>query len=820
MKMVSKAAVANFKYNRGRNFLVGIAICLTTLLLFLIPGAAQAMVKLEFAAINEMYPTWHMVLRNVDEEIAEQVALRKDVETVGLRCDIGEIPSDKASIGMTAMDDACAQLNRMELSEGHYPENESEIVVSDGLLEAIGIQAEVGDTIRIPYQVLRGEELDYRQEGDFIICGMTEDTKEQKEKGIYGAYVSEAFARKTFSEDEIRYYTYLHLKTGQWETREEIEDRMKSLASSFGLGEEDYGDNKEYITANYVDPALISGVGLILLVIIFAGVITIYSIYYVSMPQRVRDYGRLRAIGATKAQVRKIVLREGMLTACIAIPIGLLIGTPLIKGAMYALIDVAEEYNAREMEAASQIMKEGRLSLHPAWLYAAVIVIALFTVWLSLRKPMKMAAKITPVEAMRFQDEESKKKTRKGYDSLNLFRLTKSNLARNKKRTVITILSMSMTGTLFLAVGTILACADPKEISSAAVEGEYQIQVESESGNKEHPELEWSAIQQNNPLTEAFKQQVEELPGIERAEYAERLKFSCEELGEGTEIGSLEALPEQSAEELKKHIVEGKFDEEGWKSGEKVLVCDSIQHWNPELKAGSTYRFRIETGNETIEKEVEVMAVVDAPVRLREYGAWMISREAMKELSRYNANDGLILYADKPYDEALEQMLQELIEQDERLSLKTWNEEYEMWQSVMGLMYLSCYGFLGVLGIICIMNLINTIINSIYVRMKEIGMMQAIGLSEKQLMKMLQMEGLFYTAGTLILSIVFGSLAGYGTFLYAKADKMFNIQYFHYPVEAAAAMIGIVLIVQVVLVFLVGRSLRKQSMIDRIRFNE
>lgn len=71
MKMVSKAAVANFKYNRGRNFLVGIAICLTTLLLFLIPGAAQAMVKLEFAAINEMYPTWHMVLRNVDEEIAE-----------------------------------------------------------------------------------------------------------------------------------------------------------------------------------------------------------------------------------------------------------------------------------------------------------------------------------------------------------------------------------------------------------------------------------------------------------------------------------------------------------------------------------------------------------------------------------------------------------------------------------------------------------------------------------------------------------------------------------------------------------------------------
>ena len=820
MKMVSKAAAANFKYNRGRNLLVGIAICLTTLLLFLIPGSAQAMVKLEFAAINEMYPTWHMVLRNVDKEIAEQVAVRQDVETVGLRCDIGAIPSDRANVSMTAMDEACAQLNRMELSEGHYPEKESEIIVSEGLLEAIGLRAEVGDTIRVPYQVMRDGSLDYRQESEFVICGMTKDTEEQKEKGIYGAYVSEAFAKKIFSEDEIRYYTYLHLKTSQWDTSDEIDSKIKALASSFGLQEEDYGDNSEYIVANYVDPSLFPIVGMILLVIIFAGVITIYSIYYVSMPQRIRDYGRLRAIGATKAQVRKIVLREGMLTAGIAIPIGLLIGTPFIKGAMYMLLDTAATFNAREMEVARQVMKEGRLSLHPAWLYVAVTVIALLTVWISLRKPMKMAAKITPVEAMRFQNEESKKKIRKGYDSLNLFRLTKSNLARNKKRTVITILSMGMTGILFLVVGTILACADPKEISNAAVEGEYQIQIESESGNKEHPELEWSAIQQNNPLDEEFKQQVEQLPGVERAEYVEWLKFSCEDLGEDTQVGSLEALPKHSVEELKKYIIDGVFDGEGWKNGTKILVSSLVQRWNLELKVGNTYRFQIETGNEVIEKEVEVMAVVDAPVRLLEYGSWMISKEAMEELSKYNANDGLILYADKKYDEKLEQTLQELIKPDKRLSLKTWNEEYEMWQSVMGLMYLSCYGFLGILGIICIMNLINTIINSIYMRRKEIGMMQAIGLSEKQLMKMLQMEGLFYTTGALLLSIVFGSLAGYGAFLYAKADGIFNIQYFHYPVGAAVAMISIVLIVQVVLVFLIGRSLRKQSMIDRIRFHE
>lgn len=820
MKMVTKASIANFKYNRGRNILVGIAVCLTTLLLFLVPGAAQAMVKLEFAAINEIYPTWHVVLRNVDSDIAEQVRVREDVETVGLRCDVGMIPADQATISLTALDQTCADLNRIELSEGRFPEKASEIIVSKGILDALGIEGKVGDTIRIPYQVLRDGELDYRQEGTFTICGMTKDTEEQKEKQIYGAYVAEDFAKTLFSKENIQYYVYVHLKTGQMDLYDTVKDDITQLTESFGLSEEDYGTNKEYMAANYVDPSMFPIVGMIMLVIILAGVVTIYSIYYVSMPQRIRDYGRMRALGATKSQIRSIVLREGMLVACIAIPIGLLIGTPFIQTAMYVLIDAAGSIDVMEIEAMHKIVKEGTVNLHPWWLYVMAIGISVITVWFSLRKPMKMAAKITPVEAMRFQDEESKKKVRKGYDSLNLFRLTKSNLARNKKRTAITILSMGMTGILFLVVATILSCADPKEISSASVEGEYQIEIESESGNKEHPELEWGVIQQNNPLNEEFRRQTEQLPGVNRVEYVERLKFICNELVEGNQEGSIEALPESCMEEVKEHIIEGKFDEEGWKSGRKILVSNNVLRWEKDLKVGNVYRFRIETGNEIVEKEVEVMGIVDVPSRLLEYGSWMISREAMDEISKYNANDGMLIYADKKYDEKLEQKLQKMIEPDQRLVLKTWNEEYEMWQSVMGTMYLACYGFLGILGVICVMNLINTLINSIHVRMKEIGMMQAIGLSEKQLMKMLQMEGLFYTGGALILAIGLGSLAGYGAFLYAKADGMFNIQYFHYPTEAAAAMILIILFVQIVFIFLIGRSLRKQSLIDRIRFHE
>lgn len=820
MKMETRVSIANLKHNKNRNLLIGIAICLTTLLLFLIPGATNAMVKLEFAAINEIYPTWHTVLRNVEPKIAEQATIREDVEKVGLRCDVGEIPSDKAKIGMTALDQTCAELNKIELSEGSLPQKATDIVVSHGILEALGMKGKIGDTIKIPYQVLRQDGLDYQEEGTFTICGMLKDTKEQKEKQIYGAYVSQAFAKQVFSEKELRYYAYIHLQTNTMDTFDTVEKHIEKLTADFGLKEEDHGDNMEYVGANYVDPSMIPIVGMIMLVIIFAGIITIYSIYYVSMPQRIQDYGRLRAIGATKKQVRSIVLREGMLTACIAIPIGLLIGTPFITGAVHILIDAAGNVNAREAEIIDQILREGSVNLHPLWLYALSIGVSFFTVWLSLRKPMKTAAKITPIEAMRFQNEESKEKKRNGYDSLNLFRVTKINLIRNKKRTLITVLSMGMTGILFLVVATILSCADPREITNAAVKSHYQIQIESESGNKEHPELEWGTIQQNNPLNEAMQQKVESIPGVVRTEYIQRLQFFCKELSEGNQEASMEALPDSYMEELKKNIVGGTFDEKGWKNGTKILASNHLLHWEKDLKVGDVYHFQIETGNETIEKEVEVMGIVDLPPSFLESGSWIVSAEAMHAMSKYNANDEMFIYAEKEYDEKLEKELQEIIGEDHRLSIETWQEEYEMWVSVMGFMRLACYGFLGILGVICIMNLINTVVNSIHLRMKEIGMMQAIGLSEKQLMTMLQLEGLFYTAGASLLSICVGSIAGYGAFLWAKADGMFNIQYYHYPTTAALLMSGLVIGVQLLLVFLIGKSLRKQSMIDRIRFSE
>ena len=130
------------------------------------------------------------------------------------------------------------------------------------------------------------------------------------------------------------------------------------------------------------------------------------------------------------------------------------------------------------------------------------------------------------------------------------------------------------------------------------------------------------------------------------------------------------------------------------------------------------------------------------------------------------------------------------------------------------------YAFLGILAAISVMNLINTMINSVHVRRKELGMMQAIGMSDSQLMKMLQLEGLFYTAGTLAISVGLGSLAGYPVFLYAKKHGMFNISAYHYPAAAAIVVSIVLLVLQIALAAGISRSVRKNSLIERIRFSE
>lgn len=820
MKMTTRVAYCNMRHYKSKNILIGIAIILTTLLLFVIPSIGKDMVEVNFAVINKIYPTWHALYRNVDESTVMKLAAHHDVKTYGLRSDAGYMNLEDATVSMMYMDRTGMELYKVKLKEGQLPQKENDIVVSKGILEALGQNGKIGDTITVPYQILKDDGLDYTKEKDFRICGFLADNESSKEQKQYTSLVSEAFLKAEIPVEQVKYRFLLQVNGQKGNTTAYYTETIQNIARQFGISEDDMNINKEYLAANYVDPATIPVIVGIMLIVVLAGIITIYSVYYVSMNQRVREFGKLKAIGATKRQLRQIVLREGMGVALFAIPIGLLIGTVAVKVVLLQFVEHAKDSNVLITEA-YKVVAKGEVQLYYWWIYLLAIAVTLCTVYLSLMKPMRMAAKVSEIEAMRYQGGSKRQKSsRKGYQFLNIGRLTKRNLAENKKKSTITIVSMAVTGIFVMMVATVLSCANPMESAKSSIVGQYEISPIVESGNKEHPEYEWAEVQKNNPLNEGLKQQIEELDGVERVDVFTALKVSGGPFEEkiGTEF--INGVPEEYAEELKKGITEGNVTYEELKSGDKVILDRALLHWYPDIKVGDKLKLNIHDGDNTFQKEIEVAAIGEYGTGLTNYNCLIMAKEGAEKLTINNSSSYFQVIADKDYDEALEASLQAIVDGSGRLQMRTWKNEYDTWENAIQMTRGACYAFIIILAAISIMNLINTMINSVHVRKKELGMMQAIGMSDRQLMKMLQLEGIFYTVGTLIISIGVGSLAGYPLFLYAKRTGMFDISTYHYPVTAAIIIILTLFVIQMLLAIFIAKSVRKDSLIERIRFSE
>lgn len=820
MKMTTRVAYCNMRHYKSKNILIGIAIILTTLLLFVIPSIGKDMVEVNFAVINKIYPTWHALYRNVDESTVMKLAAHHDVKTYGLRSDAGYMNLEDATVSMMYMDRTGMELYKVKLKEGQLPQKENDIVVSKGILEALGQNGKIGDTITVPYQILKDDGLDYTKEKDFRICGFLADNESSKEQKQYTSLVSEAFLKAEIPVEQVKYRFLLQVNGQKGNTTADYTETIQNIARQFGISEDDMNINKEYLAANYVDPATIPVIVGIMLIVVLAGIITIYSVYYVSMNQRVREFGKLKAIGATKRQLRQIVLREGMGVALFAIPIGLLIGTVAVKVVLLQFVEHAKDSNVLITEA-YKVVAKGEVQLYYWWIYLLAIAVILCTVYLSLMKPMRMAAKVSEIEAMRYQGGSKRQKSsRKGYQFLNIGRLTKRNLAENKKKSTITIVSMAVTGIFVMMVATVLSCANPMESAKSSIVGQYEISPIVESGNKEHPEYEWAEVQKNNPLNEGLKQQIEELDGVERVDVFTALKVSGGPFEEkiGTEF--INGVPEEYAEELKKGITEGNVTYEELKSGDKVILDRALLHWYPDIKVGDKLKLNIHDGDNTFQKEIEVAAIGEYGTGLTNYNCLIMAKEGAEKLTINNSSSYFQVIADKDYDEALEASLQAIVDGSGRLQMRTWKNEYDTWENAIQMTRGACYAFIIILAAISIMNLINTMINSVHVRKKELGMMQAIGMSDRQLMKMLQLEGIFYTVGTLIISIGVGSLAGYPLFLYAKRTGMFDISTYHYPVTAAIIIILTLFVIQMLLAIFIAKSVRKDSLIERIRFSE
>lgn len=826
MKMINRVALANTKYHKGKNLLSGIAIILTSVLVFLITSIGLGVVNVQNAAVNKVYPTWHAMYRQVSEENMGKIAQHDLIGEYGLRQDVGESVLNKDDFVLISyLDNGAQKLAKQTFTKGHAPKKGNDAVLSRDALKTLGYpNAKIGDTIKIPIQIYEADGMGLQQEKTFRLTGFSPDIKNQNDEKIFSMLVSKDFMEEVIPKKQRSYRMMIRLNETAATSTDAIKEQVKEIGKNFDVTEDNIVENSDYLFANYIDPAFYSGMAIIVGIILIAGALTIYSIYYVSLINKVQEFGKLAALGATKRQIRQIILRENLIVAGLSIPAGLLIGIAAVKFVFFQLISSisSEQAMTKEMR---QVLDNGEVSLILPWIIAMTIGVTLLTVILASLKPMRQASKIMPIEAMRYTGQmQGNKKQRKGFIDLNLRRLANANLSRNKKRTMVTIFSLGMIGILFVVISTVFSCMNSKQAARDTIAEDYCMSIASREGDKMRPELKWTVIQQNNPLNNKVINKIKAIDGVEKVDAFQSITGEVPSVKDpGTDKPmslSIGGISKDQMALINRDIEKGHATYEELNSGDKVIATGYILANYPEIKIGDTLTFKFFDGDRTFEKDMTIIGGGSFAQSVTNFDNFLMSNEAIKKLSKNNLTYYVNIKAAKGKIKTVQSAIENIEEGNELFRLESYEEVLKQWEDTLQLTAGAGYAIMLVLAIVGIMNLINTTIDSILSRKKELGVMQAIGMSNQQMKKMLRTEGFVYAGGIILLAGGLGSILGYLVYLYAESHSLMQIKVYQYPLIQVLLMILLVVIVQLILTYATTTIVNKETVIKRIQASE
>ena len=817
MSTIKTLAVSRIKYNKSRTILTAIAMILTTTLLMGIGTCAVGL----FDITKQQASSENNIHASFSELNAEQVNKLKnhmDVESLEILEVFAAVEYEK----MNGFLNYGAQLkgsiyHRLgNLTEGHEAAAVDEICGPPAFFERMGVEPVIGNTIEISFRP-HGEGLAETRE--FTICGLVTQVDLSgidisDSRIAYSATISEALAEEYLEPEERTYMAYIRVLGEDELGYDEIQEKINQVAEDIGYDTERVSFNKPYLYT-MTDPGTemmqIAG-GIALLVIFFAGLV-IYSIYYVSVITDIQEIGRLKALGASDRQVKKVLLTEGMRLAVFAVPVGLLFGYLIPYLAMPVVIKLIGGQSFRELGI-------GKVHMFSLPILLLVVVAVLVIIYLSLRKPMKMAAKISPIEALRYQESSGKGKFRKGSKNVSLFRLSAANLLRNKKRTIVTIVTMGLSCVLFMSLAGVLSSACAEDMARMIIRtGDFQLGLDYERNDKEYPERNLDSLQQKNFFNKEFLQEIRNLDGVKEIVYDDAVlidsDFPSVLFADSRRI-TLTWFDREGAEEYRKILRQGEIGYDAMTAENGALFTSDYFMDEYELAIGDEIPLTIHDGNRELALTVTLAASVDTGDN-----QLCITKEVWDALEmQFDTKTDLYISVEPDKYDSIKPVLQQIAEEGEYFRLYSIDEEMEIGRQSVLLIKYPMYLVMIMIAVISFMNLINTMITSIAVRKKELGILQAIGLSDKQLTKMLAGEGMVYTAGTLLASVSVGNILGYLLFGWAKENHFMNLSAYHYPLVETILLAAVLILGQLGITLIISKRDRKESLIDRIRSGE
>lgn len=827
--MISSYKEITWKYlksNKKRTILTLIGIILSVALVSSIGFFLKSMQEAQIQDMKNNFGSWHIAYSKVDDALVTKIKSNPNVLRSGTYAEGKEINiNDKVKVREVFVTEEAVKLLPITLKEGRFPEKKGEVALENWLLYKINKDAKPGETIKVGSK-------------EYVLVGILNDTFKSQISGegqIISASSNESSNRKVLLA-ELK----VNRKLGEnIKEMKGLSDEKSVIENSNLLALQGAGFPKELLGALVV----------IIGIVVFATIAVIYNAFQISVVERVKQFGLLRAVGTTPRQIRKIILREATFLALIGIPIGLCCGI----GALYG-IDIA-----------FKIIGKGQLVLIQPKVTLDVLIISiivgLISIYVSAMLPAIFAGKISPLVAISSRSSISKEniKKRKSLIIGRIFgfagTLASKNIKRNRKRYRTTVFSIIISVALFITFKAFMDMS-LNIYSELNESSNIHFSIVSDNTNKSNdvtideklvdsidklPDTEVAYKEYKPYYFYAVMDKSKELDSIKNIDGIYK-DIKYKEQNKALVNGSLIVYDDKSLNIAKKYIKEGTINTEKLDSEDGVIIIGKNRIYNEKtknnfygpisgLKVGdeillqnnekrfSDIQDKAQFTDKDV-KKVKVLAVLegnpfDFTGAEKDLKIITTKNVAEKLLGKTIKPSGLnIKIKDTGLENVAKNHIENIISQAGDLKLINIIERNRMTKAAILMVEILLFGFVIVVSLIGCVNIINTLTTNLILRRREFAALKCIGLTQKELKKIITLEGMLYGIVGSIYGSIIGTLFSYVIYRNLNGARE---QSYSLPIESIAiAVIGTMLIgyisIQAPL-----RRMKRVNLIDAVR---
>ena len=852
MDILKKFTKKNLKLNKKRTIVTIIGIMLSTALICAVAGMVSSTQKTLANAMRADHGNYHMRFENVPAEELKFIEENVNVESYFLTKNVGyaklegSINPGKPYLFLMEFDRNALQNSSFKIVEGRLPENENEVVISQHIIDNGGVELKVGDTLSLDVGTRRlvddgsvlsqsnpylgeeesqeenlQEEITDTEHKTYTIVGIIERPSYELED-----YQAPGYTIITYSDNinntDVANISVLFNNVGDYEeTTEQIVNTVKedtgvdiSTVANVNVIRFDGGLSENTMNVLY-------GIaGVIIVIIVVSSVFVIRNSFAISVAEKTKQYGMLASVGATKKQIRKTVLLEGTYIGAIAIPLGILCGIIAIVVLLWIVNYLIGD------------MMDGVVFIYNVPLLPILlsIVISAITIYLSCIIPAIRASRISPIEAIR-GNEDIKIKAKK----IKTSKLTKKifgiggviaskNLKRNKKKYRTTVISLVVSIAIFISLSSFLDYGK-RAVGLYYTDMKYNVDVYNGD-----IELYNEIAQLNNIDDYSYSFTTSAIIDIEKygSEYGKEIsninRTYYEEAERETEYQDTIAVIMFNNNYFKKFIKELGLNENDYKN--IAILEDDEFEYNEDGTSVLRNYYNIKEGEIiTInlngeERQVTIAKRSDQrPMGFEgsyATGGWIfVSEDFMEDKDNEIISTGM--YINSSDASQLERDINNIIADNDsykNVHITNLAEFADQERRILLLVSIFLYGFITVITLIGVTNIFNTITTNMILRSKEFANLKSIGMTTKEFNKMIRLESLLYGLKSLLIGIPIGLL---GSFCIYQAFK--NSVDFGYMIPWVSILISIIFVF-----IIVGATMKyslskinKQNIIETIR---